>query len=403
MLPSEISNGICSLNPHVDRLTISCIMEIDQQAEIRDYQICKSVINSNIKMTYEDVNQVLKKATTPPSYYPFEKNLLEMQELSNIITINKEKRGYLKFANTEVEIIEGKDGSVEKIQKKQTGLAEELIENFMVMANTCVATHLAWIDFIPTIYRNHGEPDFNKVNMTLDFIANLGYRLRTAKNATNALVLQKILHQLSNKEEFPILSTLILRSMQRAEYNTNNIGHFALELQYYTHFTSPIRRFPDLKIHQILKELTNPNLEFIDFNAMEKELQEICYHSSKKERQADISEEEAKKLIFMKYIEEHLEEYFEGFIVDINTKEIKVQAKNGLLGVASLSNLTPFKFNEKKKCLINDSKQIMLKIGHTVLLKAVGIDDENNKIIFSIEKNITLEEKKQQKLVKKIG
>ena len=136
---------------------------------------------------------------------------------------------------------------------------------------------------------------------------------------------------------------------------------------------------------------------------MEKELQEICYHSSKKERQSDISEEEAKKLIFMKYIEEHLEEYFEGFIVDINTKEIKVQAKSGLLGVASLSNLTPFKFSEKKKCLINDSKQIMLKIGHTVLLKAVGIDDENNKIIFSIEKNITLEEKKQQKLVKKIG
>lgn len=402
MLPPELSNGICSLNPHVDRLTLSCIMEIDQNAYIKDYDICLSAINSKIKMSYDKVNEVLDSSIeSPVEYRPFEKTLLEMSELSNIITREKEKRGYLRFANTEIELIKDKEGNIQDVEKRKNGSAQEMIENFMVMANTCIATHLGYLEFMPTIYRNHGKPNFDKVNTTIDFIAELGYRLRTANNVNNPLVLQKILQQLSNKEEFPILSTLILRSMQRAEYNTKNIGHFALELPFYTHFTSPIRRFPDLEVHQIIKKHTSLDLEFMDFRQFEKELEEICKHSSLKERQADTAEEDAKRLELLQYIREHLGEETVGFVNNISGRGVEIQTEKGIVGIADVSALGNVQYNEEKRRLVNENHQVVLKVGHHVLLKAIAVDEEKVSPIFAILENLTLKEKEEQKRLEK--
>ncbi len=405
MLPPEISNGICSLNPHVDRLTISCMMEIDETGEIKDYHIFKSVINSKMKMNYDDVNKVLNQETIPISYQPFQERLLLMQELSQILTDKKEKRGYLHFASTETDIIE-KETKILNIVKKDPGKAEDLIANFMIMANACIATHLGWIGFIPSIYRNHGNPNFDKVNATVDFIENLGYRIQTIKNSNNALMLQKVLEQLSNKEEFPVLSTLILKSMQRAEYNTKNIGHFALKLPFYTHFTSPIRRFPDLEVHQILKKLVSKDLEYMDFNEMQRNLQDICHHASYKERQADNAEEEAEKLKMTEYMQAHIGEEFYGFVTNIEPKYILVQTIEGIPGIIYYESSNPtYKFDEENRCIRNANKEPILKIGHHLLLKAKSTNIENRITIFQLKQNITLEDKmqKQKRLTKQIS
>lgn len=396
MLPKELSNGICSLNPKVDRLTLSCIMEIDKTGNIKDYKIRKSVINSKMKMNYDDVNKILNETDTYPlTYEPFKGTLLNMKELSEILTDEKNKRGYLRFANTEIKIIENSNGEVIDIKKRKSNQAEEMIENFMVMANSCVATHLGWIEFIPSVYRNHGIPDFTKVNNTIDFISSLGYRLRTIKNTNNALVLQKILEQLSNKEEFPVLSTLILKSMQRAEYNTNNIGHFALELPFYTHFTSPIRRFPDLQLHKIVKEYTHLDLEAINFNEIEKTLQSICYHSSLKERQADKAEMEAEQLKIVKYMENHLNEEFTAYITDITDKYIQLQTQEGIPGIVEYNN-KELKYDQENKRILNNEGKPIYKIGHTIQIIGLDINKEQRITKFKIIKNITLENKKDK-------
>jgi len=401
MLPSELSNGICSLNPKVDRLTLSCLMEIDKKGNIRDYKIRKSVINSKMKMNYDDVNKILNNEAYPLTYEPYKDTILLMKELSEILTIEKEKRGYLRFANTEIKIIENKDGQVTDIKKRHSGLAEELIENFMVMANSCVATHLGWIEFIPSVYRNHGIPDFTKVNNTIEFISNLGYRMRTIKNANNALVLQKILEQLSNKEEFPVLSTLILKSMQRAEYSTHNIGHFALELPFYTHFTSPIRRFPDLQLHKIVKEYTTIDIDSIDLQQIEKTLQSICHHSSLKERQADKAELEAEQLKITEYMSYHLNEEFTGFITDITDTYIQIQTQNGIPGIIEYSTSHGYKYDRETKRILNEENKPVYKIGHSLLVMAKEVNREKRITMFDVLQNITLEKKQHTKKLEK--
>lgn len=401
MFPSEISNGIGSLNPHVDRLTLSCIMEITPTGELQDYRIRKSVINSKMKMTYEDVNKLLLEEEYPVSYEPFKEHLLLMQELSNILTIQKEQRGYLRFANSDIKFTENKEGKVIDIKKGSSGPSEELIENFMVMANSCIATHLGWIDFIPSVYRNHGIPDFTKVNTTIDFISSLGYRMRTLKNVDNAVVLQKILEQLSHQEEFPVLSTLLLKSMKRAEYNTHNIGHFALELPFYTHFTSPIRRFPDFQLHTILKEYTSLDLEHINLKEMEQALQEICHHASFKERQADMAEAEAQKLKMVEYMKDHLGETFITYITDITEEYIQVQTTEGIPGII-LCPKDKWEYDSEKRKTTNLETQDIYKIGHTLSLTVKDVNLEKRMTIFNINENLTLQKKSNDKKLKKV-
>jgi len=399
MFPKEISNGICSLNPHVDRLTLSCIMEINKNGEIVDYKIEKSIIHSKMKMNYDDVNKVFN-GKTPGEYAPFEKSLHLMHELSKILTVKKEERGYLRFDSTEVKFIENEAGKIVEIGIKNKGDAEELIENFMVMANTCVATHLGWIEFIPSVYRNHGNPNFAKVSETIEFINTLGYRIQTIKNACNAQVLQKILEQLSNKDEFPILSTIILRTMKRADYGTKNIGHFALELPFYTHFTSPIRRDPDLQVHYILSKYTKIDLEHEDFKKIEKTLSALCHHASFKERQADKAENDANKLKMAQFMQSHIGEYYEGYVTDIDKAGIYVQTLKTIPGKIDLESLGEnYTYNEEKRWILDENNKPAIKIGHHILMYVESVDIKERLTKFRLDKNLTLEEKKIQKKI----
>jgi len=394
MFPKKISNGICSLNPGVDRLTLSCIMEVDNEGEIVDYKFTESVINSKMKMSYEEVNKVLDNKDYKESYEKYKDDLLMMYELSEILNIKKEKRGFLRFGDIEVKLHE-EDGKITDVVKKGRGKSEELIENFMVLANTCVATHLSWISFIPMIYRNHGSPNMTKINNTIDFIASLGYRIKNARNLDNVYFIQKVLHDLSNKDEFPILSTLILRSMKKANYNTEDLGHYALEIPHYTHFTSPIRRFPDLEVHRVLKIHTSLNLEYIDFNEMEKELQAICSHSSYMERQADIAESEALQLKMCEYMKEHIGEYFNCYVNDINKDGILIQTDNKIPGIIKYENIGSY--NRDKKCIVDEDNKAVIKIGYNLLVKAINVDTVNRLTEFEIEKNLTLVNKEINK------
>lgn len=435
MFPKEISNGICSLNPHVDRLTISCIMEINPDGEIVDYNIEQTVINSKMKMNYDDVNKVLK-GNIPGEYTPFEKSLLTMQELSKILTIQKEERGYLRFASKEVKFYEDEYGNIIDIKTKEKGPAEELIENFMVIANNCIATHLGWIGYIPSIYRNHENPNFSKVTQAIEFIKALGYqieqekkymalennisvedlklsedaeekekrvkiaghRLNTAKNTSNTMVLQSILEQLSNREEFPILSTLLLRTMQRANYGTKNIGHYALELPFYTHFTSPIRRTPDLQVHYILKKYTTLDIENTNLKKLEKELAEICYHSSFKERQADNAENAANNLKMAEYMQNHIGEYYEGHVEDFDKTGIYILTLDQIPGKIDYETLDEtYKYDAEKRLLRNEEGKPIMKIGHRLSMYVEDVNMEEKITKFKLDKNLTMEEKNNQK------
>jgi ribonuclease R len=252
MLPHALSNGICSLNPNVDRLTLSCVMEINHSGEVVKYDIFESVIRSRIQMTYKKVNKILEENTTPEGYEPFAETLLKMKDLADILRRNKAKRGYIDFDIDEAKIIVDDKGEAIDVKLRERGTGEKLIEDFMIAANETVATAIFFMD-LPFLYRVHGKPNEEKIERFVKFVGILGYKLTGKIKDMTPKAMQNILDQLKDKKEYHILSAMLLRSMQKAIYDKNNIGHFGLASKYYAHFTSPIRRFPDLTVHRLVR------------------------------------------------------------------------------------------------------------------------------------------------------
>ncbi len=253
MLPHKLSNGICSLNEGVDRLAMSCVMEIDSKGNVVSYDIFESVIRSRKKMTYTDVNKIIEENIIPEGYEPFADTLIKMEELAQILRKHKVERGYIDFGIDESKIIVDETGKAIDIKLRNRGKGENLIEDFMIAANETVATCIYFME-LPFIYRVHGEPNEEKINSFLTFVSSLGYTLSGKIKDMHPKTMQSILNQLKDKKEFHILSSLLLRSMQKAVYDTDNIGHFGLASERYTHFTSPIRRFPDTTVHRLLRK-----------------------------------------------------------------------------------------------------------------------------------------------------
>ncbi|MBP5684069.1 MAG: ribonuclease R, partial [Bacilli bacterium] len=252
MIPHQLSNGICSLNEGVIRLTISCVMDIDYKGHIIDYDIFPSYIKSNKKMTYKCVNKILEENEVPEGYEPFVDTLKTMQELASILRKEKISRGYITFDIDEAKIIQDENGKCIDVIKRYRGIGENLIEDFMIAANETVAKLISNMD-LPFIYRVHDIPNSDKIDEFVNLVKQLGYSIKTNLSKITPVTMRDLLEELKDKKEYPILSSMLLRSMKKAVYSTNNIGHFGLGSTNYTHFTSPIRRFPDLTVHRLLR------------------------------------------------------------------------------------------------------------------------------------------------------
>ncbi len=396
MLPKYLSNGICSLNPNVDRLTKSCIMEIDQNGHIIDYKIVKSVINSKKKMSYSKVNEVLEKGIIPQDYVPFVENLKIAEQLSNILSRVNGQRGYIDFANNDLEVIlDEKNKPLEFVMPKQA-TAEKMIENFMLQANETIASNYCWYPFI---YRIHEMPEEEILEEIFDFLRKLDCKIPYVKNYSNPKTIQGILKNLINDPNFKIISKFILKGMKKARYSSHNVGHFALAYEKYTHFTSPIRRLCDLMVHYLIDMYDNPNLAIEELNNIEQLLSEVSIQASSKERKADEAENEANMMKMAEYMESHIGEYFKGKIINITPSKIYVETNN-IIGIVKFSNIEGdfFIFNFDTFTLIGKTTKRVLKIGDEIVLKVLDASKEKRTIDFQICKQSSLNKDKTKTL-----
>jgi ribonuclease R len=401
MLPRILTNGILSLNPGVDRLTMSCEMIIDATGKVLDYKIFDSVINSKKKMSYQEVNKVIK-GNPSIDYKPFEKNILEMQKLSLILNKKKQERGYLDFASLESKFLEDENGKITSIIKRSQDDAEKIIENFMVLANETVDMHMFWLG-LPKMARTHEEPDEERLKNTVEVLKMAGYKIEIDSKDTLSNQIPEILNSLRSYEEFPILSNMILKCMARASYTTNTIGHFGLKLDRYMHFTSPIRRFPDLETHALLKMYHSKNLENIDLDNLAINLKQDADYSSKRERMADSAEEEAIALKNIEFYEGKIGKEVVGNITGVTYKRLLIQTNDLVNGIVKIDDIRTSNLGvHGNRSLDYRMKVDNLKIGSKVLLEIKEIDKDEKVIHFILKKNLSWKKDKEMTLTRTI-
>ncbi len=389
MLPHELSNGICSLNPNVDRLAISCVMKYDNEAKLLDYDIFPSVIRSRKQMTYKNVNSILEKNIIPEGYEDFVDDLKTMSEFATILRKAKVKRGYLDFDVDEAKILVDENCVPYEITKRERGTGENLIEDFMIAANECVATHIYNMD-LPFIYRIHESPKEEKLRDFLGFVSNLGYQVTGDMKGNKSAAVQKLLKFVHDKKEGQVLTSLLLRCMQKAIYSPTNVGHFGLGSSCYTHFTSPIRRYPDTTVHRLLRTyLFNHDLSSHTLNHYQEKLIFIADHSSAMERASVDCEREVEDMKMAEYMESHIGEEFEGMITSVMSFGMFVELDNlveGLVPVRLMNDY--FVFDEERMTLIGEKSKTKYTIGERVLIKVVAASKEAKTIDFEIVKKL---------------
>lgn len=405
MLPHKLSNGICSLNPDVDRLAISCVMEIDNSGKVVNYDIFESVIRSKKQMTYKNVNKILEENEIPVGYEPFVNTLQRMKELADILRKNKEKRGYIDFDIDESKIIVDEDGEAIDVVLRNRGTGERIIEDFMIAANETVASHIFYME-LPFIYRVHGEPNEEKITSFLNFVNVLGYKVKgNVKNITPK-TMQRILEQLHDKEEYHILSALLLRSMQKAVYDETNIGHFGLASTCYTHFTSPIRRYPDTTVHRLLRTYLFENDMSIDTIAYwNKKMPFVAEHTSIKERNAVDCEREVDDMKKAEYMQKHIGETYTGMISGVTKFGMFVELPNLVEGLVKIEDIKGdhYFFDEANYSLRSSSNTRGYRLGDTVEVVVIAANKEAHTIDFALADQMkkTADEKTKVKTLKK--
>ena len=385
MLPHELSNGICSLNPNVDRLAISCVMEFDHDGRQLDYEIFPSVIRSRIQMTYKKVNSILEDNNIPEGYESYEQSLRLMAELADILRKMKVKRGYIDFEVDEPKILVDENCKPTEIILRDRGTGEKLIEDFMIAANECVATHIYFMS-LPFIYRVHEVPKEEKLRSYLSFVGSLGYQVPGDLKDTSPKTVQRIIKYLEDKPEFKILSSLLLRSMQKAVYRPENLGHYGLASQCYTHFTSPIRRYPDTTVHRLLRTyLFNKELDMGTIRKWEQKLVYISEHSSDRERASVDCEREVEDMKMAEYMEDHIGEEYEGMISSVTSFGMFIELDNLIEGLVPLRDMKDFfHYDEEHMTLTGERSHVKYTIGERVLVKVVRASKEEKTIDFEI-------------------
>ena len=386
MLPHQLSNGICSLNPNEKRLTISCVMDINEKGNIVDYDIFLSVIKSRIKMTYKKVNDIIVRNKVAEEYKPYVETLRLMNHLADILRKEKVARGYIDFDLDEAKAIQDENGVCVDIVKRTREIGEMLIEDFMIAANETVAKHIYNMQ-LPFIYRVHENPKPEKVEEFMTLVKLLGYRLKSKVTDLTPKGMQRILDELRDKKEFKILSSLLLRSMRKAEYSSENLGHFGLASKAYTHFTSPIRRFPDLTVHRLLKTyLFNNDFSMTTIKMWENSLVEIASYSSSREVAAVNAERDVLDMKMAEYMESHIGEEYKGMITSVTNFGLFVELDNLVEGLVHVSTLKGDYFNyvEDLLAMVGKSTKKQYRIGDIVNIKVVNASKEAGFIDFEI-------------------
>ena len=388
MLPHRLSNGICSLNPNVDRLAMSCIMNINNKGNVTSYKIEKSVIRSRIQMTYNKVNDILDKNIIDDNYKPYVDNLLLMKELSDILRRKMVNRGYIEFESPEPKIIVDENCHPIEIKLRNEGTGENMIENFMVVANETVASHI-FFKGLPGIYRVHDKPDEKKLNTFFNYLTARGYVVNGKKKDIGARDLQNILKQLEDKPDAKILNDLAIRCQAKAIYSSENIGHFGLGSKCYSHFTSPIRRYPDLILHRLLKDYSdNYSDEVIEYWATH--LEELASHSSIREQDAQKCERDVDDMKMAEYMEDHIGEEFEGIISGVQEFGMFVELSNTVEGLIKLENMPKggYHFIEDSMALVNKGNKKKYMFGDSVIVRVISANKDTSMIDFELVERI---------------
>lgn len=397
MLPHQLSNGICSLNPNVDRLATSCVMEIDEKGNVCNYDIFESVIKSRKQMTYKCVNAYLEQNIVTEGYEEFTKELSLMHELSNLVRKNKVNRGFIDFDTDEIKIKVDDKGVPIEITKRDRGVGEQLIENFMILANETVASHLFYME-LPSVYRVHGEPNEERLRKFVNVIGNLGINLKLDLNKITPKTIQRIINKLKEYPQFPVLSVLMLSCMDKAIYDPKNIGHFGIASSCYTHFTSPIRRYPDTTIHRLLKNyfFSKDGITEEKTAHFESILPDICLHASERERASVTCEREVESMKMAEYMEGHLGEEFEGMVSSITNFGMFVVLDNLIEGLVPLTLMDDYYvYDLKTESLIGQKSHKRYMIGDRVLVSVLSASKQERKIDFKVVKRIDVNEEEK--------
>ena len=376
MLPRTLSNGICSLNEGEDRLALSCIMTLDERGRITGHRIAESVIRVNRRLSYTGVQNVLFFFPEEQARYPeLVPMLLEMEHVSGLLRRRRRKRGSIDFDFPETKVILDEKGHTVDIRPYERNAATRLIEDFMLAANETVAEDYYW-QAQPFVYRVHEKPDADRMQRLGTFIRNFGYQLRMAGDELHPGEIQKLLDRIAGTPEEAMLSRLTLRSMKRAQYATDCSGHFGLAAPYYCHFTSPIRRYPDLQIHRIIKENLRGRLTAERVEHYEAILSEVAKHSSETERRADEAERETVKLKKVDYMERHIGEEYDGVISGITAYGLYVELANTVEGLVHVNSLEGdfYEFDENASKLRGARTGLAYRLGEKVRVRVKGTD-----------------------------
>ena len=387
MLPKALSNGICSLNAGEDRLALSCIMDVDEKGNVVNHTITESVIHVNERMTYTSVKKILEdKDEAEIEKY---KELVPMFEMmayvAGILREKRSRRGSIDFDFPETKVKLNALGQAVDILPYERNTATKLIEDFMLLANETVAEHFFWQE-LPFVYRTHEKPDPEKMTKLGIFIRNFGYYFKAGNGEVHPKELQKLLDKISGTKEEALLSRLTLRSMQRAAYTTECSGHFGLAAKYYCHFTSPIRRYPDLQIHRIIKDSLRGRLNERKISHYNKILPEVALQSSKMERRADEAERETVKLKKAEYMKDHLGEIYEGVISGVTNYGIYVELDNTVEGMVHVNSMRNdyYYFDEIHYELVGQESGVKYKLGERVLVQVKRVDMTSKTIDFRL-------------------
>lgn len=391
MLPHKLSNGICSLNPHVDRLALSCIMEIDQKGEVVAHRIAETVINSDYRMTYTAVREILEDGTPEllEQYQEIVPMLEEMEELRQILGKKRKKRGSVNFDLPESKIILDENGKPIEIKPYERSISTNMIEEFMLVCNETIAENSFWQE-MPFMYRSHQEPDEDKMEKMEQFLRGFGYHLRKKDGEIHPREIQKVLREAEGKDEERIITRMILRSMMQARYTAENGGHFGLAAKYYCHFTSPIRRYPDLEIHRMIKKMLHGELDEKATAKYRKKMPEWAKHCSKQERVAEDAERDTDTLKKVEFMEDKVGEIFEGIISGVTGWGIYVELPNTIEGMVALNQLDDdfYEFDDKNMLVYGKRTKKSYRLGDRVMVSVAKVDRTMGTIDFIFEDGI---------------
>ena len=388
MLPHKLSNGICSLNPHVDRLALSCLMEVNGRGEVVSHRILESVINSDYRMTYTAVREILEDGTPAllEQYAEILPMLEDMEELRQILGEKRRKRGSVNFDLPESKIILDENGKPIDIKPYEKSIATNMIEEFMLVCNETIAENSFWQE-MPFMYRSHQEPDEDKLEKMEQFLRGFGYYLRKKDGEIHPRELQKVLQKAEETDEERIITRMVLRSMMQARYTAENGGHFGLSAKYYCHFTSPIRRYPDLEIHRMIKKMLHGELDEKASAYYRRKMPDWAKHCSKQERVAEDAERDTDALKKVEFMEDKVGQIYEGIISGVTNWGIYVELPNTIEGMVALSQMDDdyYEFDEKKMLVFGKRTKKSYRLGDKVVVSVAKVDRMMGTIDFVFE------------------